>query len=1745
MNVIFSAGTPASLSCGSVTLDDPGSPGGRYPGSAPCTSPAHTMEHHHHHHTHHSHQGLSGIGRPTSRQDTLSPATSVASSPSPPPTGQRNNSTKGVVGGTTVVQVNGTRHSESCSNLPTRLSDSQNSINTKQPQYSSSYPEQATSSHDDISHDSYDLLRAESEEEEQVVYKPHRIIGRTRSDPARQEKCEEGKQLRMAKSEPSHSLDRDSRQDDEDTQSDQFKFDDQQEDSEPFYANQIMENRFRESSDRFREGGERFCSHCRSDLDQPLVGSKFASVRSEPMLCQGTSRMYSDDDSSDQYVDARVERIPSDEDGGGDEIPSSCSSPEIFPMEEPALSPKPFPVNNGRYPSNRLPSPTNKTIFYFPDPGEQIQSPRRQENNFFAQELPPIPPYSPRQPLMPEPSIKSPRERDGKSFAQESRPLKSPPPPSHPNSPRQMLSPRQLLSPRGAEASPRSPTRKFFPPEGIKSPTSPRQSLFPPQDSDPSPLRSPPPILSPKILTHQASIDLHDECDLSDFKSEETKVLSPVPGNDLDYVLHKRHLQQSDSGSGSESSSDHRSRRAAPRRRALNNHQGGQGNSRSPIPLFARGPLEQRRQQRAKAGGGGPGGPKPLDVVALHRLPPMTAFSSNDDTVDTSAKEAIGVNIEQRRTDIHGLKMAFLLSGVEEEEPRTIDSSRVVISDEEDRSFQSRVQIYTQLEEETPETSENEQQYADELQFEKLEEEIVPEIEEIFKTPSPPQDSSRKSSLSRMLSCDELDETPTEILSPEVNADEQPPRRASLSRVKSMSEESDDTETARTVVTPRHTARKASLCRTASISEDSDACLGSDTGRKNKMASDDSDLETKPPEKTVDVKEESAAAELSRTLEERRRVLMASSEDDSDHPAAPASIDSSRVTLETGTKTPSLSDESRQDSVSELEKALIRALMRTSSTDDEALSRQTSIDRVIMETTDPAELEKILIRAIMRGASTEENPSRQSSIERVVPTSEVTDPSELEKALIRALMRNSSTEDEQSSSGTRQASIDSSRITVETQPSSICGDSSISSERDDDPAELEKALIRALMRNSSTDDEFSRQTSIDSTRVSVETHQSTAQQALELEKVLLRALMKSSSEDEPVKTAAQQNELERFLLDSLVKNECDDDLVFISDKRRASCPMTQLEKDAAEFDSKIDAKPRRASEGGRFQTTEFHHDDFKPRCGTHESMYHSTHDLTKKPQPLALELFESRRRDVPLRRCSYPPSSSEEDEAYVKPRQTRSSYVPSSSEDEEFNPRAGTSKSSLSDHALSRRSHIEGLRRAMLDSSGSSSLEDDNPVFLPSEPPIQGAGPTSVLLEYAVSAAFPPARTLSRISERSTTSEQERSSEEESKLSSPSSDSEATNSEISSGAGRGENSLSSDPSSSDQRPPPEADAKKSKVHSHGTHHKHSNTAPKAPTILLSEEVPEQPQTVTATTYIIPSVSNTSYLETYYMELRPELASPVTLPLDSSSTDDNQPTLQDSPSSTSSRYDLGNEQLSHPDFFTPITCTPPSSAPETPTRCAIQSSSLPSLSVEEETILSPDLPLPPPPPEPSRPSSIDETGWGDELPPPPPDFTSVSPVMKDEEDDVIIQPMEVRRRPFTDPTYEYSGYHTLPRRQKPHGSSSESVPTVISHTLPRRNTKRSSQESVTPSFQGQRVVIPVKPTVSGHHTFPRQRKHRSSHNRDQPGNNTLPRARHRVAVSLEVRRGRVISTDRPCIVVPGTSSTSHITKHSEV
>ncbi|XP_065333134.1 FERM, ARHGEF and pleckstrin domain-containing protein 1 isoform X2 [Cloeon dipterum] len=82
------AGTPASLSCGSMTLEDPGSPGGRYPGSAPCTSPAHTIEHHHHHHAHHhSHQGLAGIGRPTSRQDTMSPPTSAASSPSPPPAG--------------------------------------------------------------------------------------------------------------------------------------------------------------------------------------------------------------------------------------------------------------------------------------------------------------------------------------------------------------------------------------------------------------------------------------------------------------------------------------------------------------------------------------------------------------------------------------------------------------------------------------------------------------------------------------------------------------------------------------------------------------------------------------------------------------------------------------------------------------------------------------------------------------------------------------------------------------------------------------------------------------------------------------------------------------------------------------------------------------------------------------------------------------------------------------------------------------------------------------------------------------------------------------------------------------------------------------------------------------------------------------------------------------------------------------------------------------------------------------------------------------------------------------------------------------------------------------------------------------------------------------------------------------------------------------------------------------------------
>jgi hypothetical protein len=520
--------------------------------------------------------------------------------------------------------------------------------------------------------------------------------------------------------------------------------------------------------------------------------------------------------------------------------------------------------------------------------------------------------------------------------------------------------------------------------------------------------------------------------------------------------------------------------------------------------------------------------------------------------------------------------------------------------------------------------------------------------------------------------------------------------------------------------------------------------------------------------------------------------------------------------------------------------------------------------------------------------------------------------------------------------------------------------------------------------------------------------------------------------------------------------------LFNSDKRRASCPMTQVEKDAAEFleakTERVGVKPRRASEGGRNQTAEFHDDDAllrpTPTIKVNESLYHSTHDLTKpRTPPSAQDLFKVRREAT--RRSSYPPSSSEEDDAYVKPRQTRSSYVPSSSEEEELNHRA---KTTLSDHALSRRTHIEGLRRAMLDSSGSSSLEDDNPVFIDSV----AANDASVMLEYALAASFPPARTLSRISERSTTSEHERSTEaeeDESKLSSLNSDD--TNSEISSAAGRVENSLSSDAST-----PGEDDDK-------------------------TKDDSDQPQTVAASTFVAPLATNASYLETFYLEVRAEQASPVTLPLDSSSTDENQHTLQDdSPGSVSP------PPPPVVDFFTPITCTPP--------------------------------------PPPADNENVDSTDWTnvDELPPPPPDFLNEAVALME-------TPFE-RRRPFIDLDYQSpyaSGCHTLPRKLK---QWSVATPTVTigsgANTLPRRHPKRSDDVPTGP-FKGQRVIIPIKPTSTmtstvgttnnfGHNTLPRCRPQRDVVEVVSPTSstplqsNTLPRVRHRVAVSLDVHHGRV-------------------------
>ena len=104
-----------------------------------------------------------------------------------------------------------------------------------------------------------------------------------------------------------------------------------------------------------------------------------------------------------------------------------------------------------------------------------------------------------------------------------------------------------------------------------------------------------------------------------------------------------------------------------------------------------------------------------MDVVALHRLPPTTAFSCTDDTVEAADQESdSSIDIEQRRAEIHGLKMAFLLSGVVEEEPRTIESSRVHITENEARPILSRGKSYECVQEEdTPESSENELQYGD------------------------------------------------------------------------------------------------------------------------------------------------------------------------------------------------------------------------------------------------------------------------------------------------------------------------------------------------------------------------------------------------------------------------------------------------------------------------------------------------------------------------------------------------------------------------------------------------------------------------------------------------------------------------------------------------------------------------------------------------------------------------------------------------------------------------------------------------------------------------------------------------------------------------------------------------------------------------------------------------------------------------------------------------------------------------
>lgn len=1423
-----SAGTPASLSCGSMTLEDPGSPGGRYPGSAPCTSPAHTMDSHHvvHHAHHHSHQGLASLGRPTSRQDTMSPPTSAASSPSPPPAGQislSNSVAEASAAAAASVGSGGGGASPA-----------------------------AKASTDDLSHDSYDLLHDDDDDDEDdldespyknvTVVGVHRTLGRTRSDPNQRETC--AQQLRLAKSEPLHQR----RSDNVGRRPDDVLTDDDEDDvlrqREPFYANQPV------------------CSHCRQPAPQQQMLTHGSGVRSEPTLCPVRRRLYSDDDyeSSDQYAEARADT---------DAVPSSCSSPDDGVV--------------GR--RRRLPSPPpGSSVFYFPEPGERLMALPLPPppGAFYPVGVAEIPPYSPRQPLVPDsppqsesPPSSSPPPPVRIEKPTSSRPLKSPPPPSGiPTSPRALLSPHALLSPRCDSSSP-----SFFPSDGgIRSPK----------------LDDAPPA-SPKVLMHQASVDFQDD----------DHMLPPAPTKELEYLLLKRQIQ-SDSGSGSESSSDQFGRRCG-------------------LPPV-------RRKPDIKG------------FVKLHHLPPTNAVSSEDDTMDeNSSEDALPkMSVEQRRADVHTLKMAFMLSGVEEEElPRAIDSARITLADERQPSTESEESPYAEV-------------YADE------------------RRPSDDDDSER------------VEEAPESPPPPP----EQQPRRSSFSRMKSMSEESDDTETARTVVTPRHLP---AFARTASMSEDSDVCLGSEG--KPKITSDDSDADV--------------GGGKTRLIPEIREESCELSPDE--RPAT--SIDSGRVTIEP--RRPLLGEDLRQDSISELERKLIKALMRSSSNEEDAsgnLSRQTSIDRVIMETTDPGELEKILIRAIMRSTSTEDESTLVSSIE-------------------------------------------SNRVTIET----TSGDSS-------DPGELEKALIRALIRNSSTDDEtLFRQTSLDAA------NSNPVQQALELEKVLIRAIMKSSSEDDPGRTGDdKQSELERFILQSLEKIPAvpEELSLFNADKRRASCPMTQVEKDAAEFveakSEHVSVKPRRASEGGRNQTAEFHDDSAllrpTPTIKVNESLYHSTHDLSKRPTPPSVhDLFKVRREAT--RRSSYPPSSSEEDDAYVKPRQTRSSYVPSSSEEEELNHRA---KTTLSDHALSRRTHIEGLRRAMLDSSGSSSLEDDNPVFVDSV----AANDASVILEYALASSFPPARTLSRISERSTTSEHERSTEaeeeDESKLSSLNSDD--TNSEISSAAARAENSLSSDPST-----PGDDDDK-------------------------TKEDSDQPQTVTASTFVAPLATNNSYLETFYLEVRAEQASPVTLPLDSSSTDENQQTLQDD-----SPVSLSPPPPPAPDFFTQITCTPP--------------------------------------PPPTDDEDVDSTDWADvELPPPPPDFLN--------EAVALMETPAERRRPFIDFDYQSpyaSGCHTLPRKLK---QWSVATPTETfgsgANTLPRRHTKRSDDIPTGP-FKGQRVIIPIKPASImtsavgatpnfGHNTLPRCRPQRDAAagvaSPTPTQSNTLPRARHRVAVSLDVHHGRVLLPLRP-------------------